>query len=603
MIEMLEGRVENILQIVTPVNMLIFGLVLLSVSILYLYRKQKKELQLFIDEKIKECQNIFSISEDIIILLSEKNEIIYANKAAADFFHLKKQFKSTILPMPKIKVKNEWVVLNELIENSNKKSKTHMHVLANTDLVLSGSDEKILVNIYFDNSYRNGDKRSSWTLLMINDLRKEQENLRLQSRHKLTKLPNQEQAIRDLNAIYAKLHLHEQKIALVSMNIDNFSTLRSIVGYEQSNIVLIKFAEYLNELSKELTFSVYHTVHNNFLLIIQNVDLIKDILSIVKMIQHELISFYKMGNSNLHLTASVGISIYPDSSTTYNLLDDSYKALTTAEKKGHGRIEIYEASQGQHEYDELKLYNDMHQALAKNEFEVYYQPIINTKTKNVVAAEALIRWQHPEHGMIMPFIFIPIMEKTGLIVELGKYVLQEVLKQQKRWELFKFKQVAVSINLSLLELETGKFVESVIQQLKHHQVFPELIKFEITEGMAMISEEQTSRQLLELKKAGIEISLDDFGTGYTSFAYLKKIPADILKIDRSLIMNVVENKEDQRIVKAMIELGHTLGMKIVVEGVETIEMVDMLSEMSCDYMQGYYFSKPLPVFEFQKLLR
>ena len=277
--------------------------------------------------------------------------------------------------------------------------------------------------------------------------------------------------------------------------------------------------------------------------------------------------------------------------------------MAKAEKNGYGRIEFFEPSHGEHAYDELKLYNDMHEALKKNEFEVYYQPIVNAKTKEVVSAEALIRWNHPEHGMIGPYIFVPIMEKTGLIVELGKYVLEEVLKQQKRWELFKFKQIEVSINLSLLELETGKFVEHVVQQLAAHQISPELIKFEITEGTAMISEEQTSRQLLELKRLGIEISLDDFGTGYTSFAYLKKIPANILKIDRSLVMNIVKNKEDQRIVKAMIELGHTLGMKIVVEGIEYKEMYEILLQMECDYMQGYYFSKPLPVFEFQKLLR
>ena len=284
-------------------------------------------------------------------------------------------------------------------------------------------------------------------------------------------------------------------------------------------------------------------------------------------------------------------------------MDDAYKALARAEKSGHGRIEIYEKSQGVNDYDELKLYNDMHQALSKNEFEVYYQPIVDAQSKEVVSAEALIRWHHPEHGMIGPNIFIPIMEKTGLIVELGKYVLEEVLKQQKRWELFKFRQIDVSINLSLLELESGKFVEYVVQRLAHNHISPELIKFEITEGIAMISEEETSKQLLELKKIGISISLDDFGTGYTSFSYLKKIPANILKIDRSLIINIVKNKEDQRIVKAMVELGHTLDMEIVVEGIEYKEMYEMILDMGCDYMQGYYFSKPLPVFEFQKLLR
>jgi polar amino acid transport system substrate-binding protein len=245
----------------------------------------------------------------------------------------------------------------------------------------------------------------------------------------------------------------------------------------------------------------------------------------------------------------------------------------------------------------------MQKGLDNDEFEVYYQPIIKVENEEVIGAEALIRWIHPRYGFIPPDVFIGLMEKTGFIVKLGQFVLEEVLKQQKRWELFKFKQIHVSINVSMIEIATGDFVEHVEQELIHHQVNPELIKFEITEGTAMISEIQTEKYFYKLKKLGVGISLDDFGTGYTSFTYLKKFPADILKIDKSLVDHILLNTEDQRIVKAMIELGHNLGMKIVVEGIETKKMVALLASYECDYMQGYYFAKPLPVFEFQKLLR
>jgi len=241
--------------------------------------------------------------------------------------------------------------------------------------------------------------------------------------------------------------------------------------------------------------------------------------------------------------------------------------------------------------------------LQKDEFEVYYQPIIEVKNREIVAAEALIRWRHPKYGLIPPDVFIPMMEKTGFIVEIGKYVLKEVLKQQKRWELFKFKEIEISINMSLLEIETEGFIENVTEQLLHHQINPELIKFEITESAAMSNEGEVDRQLLELKNLGVAIALDDFGTGYTSFDYLKKFPADVLKIDKTLVDYILVNKEDQRIVKAMIELGHNLGMKIVVEGIENERMSQIIASYGCDYMQGYYFSKPVPVFEFQKLLR
>ena len=574
------------------------------VLFIYMYQKNKrKNLQKFTDIKIQNFKNVFNISENAIFILSKKNEIIYANHTAISLLNLTKHYENKILTTVKIKIKEKWQNLDEVTVDNSKKIKNSLQVFASSVLKINDTEEEIPVNLYWNNFYTDSTYKIPCTMVIINDLRREKEKELLSYRHKLTDLPNQAQALNDLNAIYAKLHLGNQTIAVVVLNIDNFSTLRSIVGYEQSNVILIKFAKYLDYLAKELSFLVYHTVHNNFLLTIQNIDSSRDVISIVNQIQNELISFYQMENSKLHLTASAGIAIYPDNSTTLNLLDNAYKALVQAEKSGLGRIEIFKVNETKHMYDELKLYNDMHQALEKNEFEVYYQPIVRSKNKEVTSAEALIRWNHPEHGMITPFIFIPIMEKTGLIVELGEYVLEEVLKQQKRWELFKFKQIEVSINLSLIELETGKFVEHVSQQLSKHKVMANLIKFEITEGIAMISEEQTSRQLLELRKLGMGISLDDFGTGYTSFSYLKKIPATTLKIDRSLIINILNNKEDQRIVKAIIELGHNLGMEIVVEGIEDGKMFDMIADFGSDYIQGYYFSRPLPVFEFQKLLR
>ncbi len=578
-----------------------FILVLMLIQF-YIYQKKKKRLHVFMNEINQTFKNIIDVSETSVLILSSESRLLYVNQTMISLLGLKKNYNSSALEVLQIQMNNERQTLDELIKKKSNASQK-MQMFPQVMLLAEHDSKEIPVNLYLSYSYVDVDQKIPCTIIVINDLRKEKEKELMGRQHKLTKLPNQAQAINDLYAIYAKLHLGEHKIALVMMDIDNFSKLRSVVGYEQSNIILIKFAQYLDELAIELSFHVYHTVHNNFLLIISHIDSLTDVISIVNQIQSKLISFYRMESSKLHLTASVGIAMYPDNSTTINLLDNAYKALAQAEKNGLGRIEIYKTSDIEHDYGELTLYNDMHQALEKNEFEVYYQPIVESITQEVVAAEALIRWHHPEHGLIAPYIFIPIMEKTGFIVELGEYVLEEVLKQQKRWELFKFKQIEVSINLSLLELEAGKFVESVHQQLKQYQVSPSLIKFEITEGVAMISEGQIERQLLELRELGIGISLDDFGTGYTSFSYLKKIPANILKIDRSLVLNILENEEDQRIVSSMIELGHNLGMKIVVEGIEDEKTFNMIVALGSDFVQGYYFSKPLQVFEFQKLLR
>ncbi|WP_296823229.1 bifunctional diguanylate cyclase/phosphodiesterase [Sulfurovum sp.] len=558
-----------------------------------------------LEKKAKVFQKAFDISEDAIVMLSDTNEMIYANRSLMKLLDLNEDDVGKPLRIkPEIKVKRDWVTLEQLVKENNKGTEEKMQSFLQSELRRDDKDRDVIpINLYID-TFPVGDKPQRWcTIVSIHDLSKEKEKTALNYRHKLTKLPNQAQALHDLTALYSKMHLNDKKLALVLLDIDNFSKLRSIIGYEQANIILIKVADYLDTLAKEHGFSVYHTYHNNFLLVVPDINASKEILSLVQIIQKRLASFYRMEDTRLHLTASVGISIYPDSGSTLNLFDNAYKALNQAENHGFGRVHIYIPSDIQHDYNELILHNEMHEALKKDEFEIYYQPIVEAKTKEVVAAEALIRWNHPKYGIIPPAVFIPLMEKTGFIIELGRYMLEEILRQQKRWELFQFKQIEVSINITLLEIESEGFVENVAKQLQLHQIRPELIKYEITEGSAMISEELTRKQFLALKKLGIPIALDDFGTGYTSFSYLKKFPADVLKIDKTLVDYILTNNEDQRIVKAMIELGHNLGVKIVVEGIENKRMYELIASYGCDYMQGYYFSKPLPVFEFQKLLR
>jgi len=594
----------DINNLLTFENTFIFSVLLVFLVRIYFLTKEKKKLQKLVESKTKVFQKAFDISEDAILILSDKNKVLYANKSMIKLLGLPERFMLKPLAyMPKVKVKKDWLALDTFIKKVHKVSEDKMQSFPQSSLLVDDNSESVLVNLYIDSSSM-GNKHELWgNIISIHNLSREKERVSEAYRHKLTDLPNQIQALQDLNKLYSKIHLNNKKLALVLMNIDDFSQLRAIIGYEQANVILIKLAKYLKQLAKESSFSVYHTFHNNFLLSIPNVESSDEITKLCKQIQKQLVSFYKMEDVRLHLTVSVGISIYPESGSTLNLFDNAYKALAQAEKSGHGRISIYKADVSKYGYNELILYNEMHEALGKNEFEVYYQPIIEVKNKEIIAAEALIRWRHPKYGLIPPDAFIPMMEKTGFIIKLGQFVLEEVLKQQKRWELFKFKQIEVSINMSLFEIETEGFVERVIKQLVHHKVNPELIKFEITEGSAMINEGQVDTQLLALKKLGVAIALDDFGTGYTSFSYLKKFPADVLKIDKTLVDYILVNQEDQRIVKAMIELGHNLGMKIVVEGIENEKMFQMIASYGCDYMQGYHFSKPLPVFEFQKLLR
>ena len=586
-------------------TVLLCGGLIGMVIILLIIQKRHNDLKKRIEAEVQMFKKAFDISEVSILVLSDNNKIHYANQAAQKLLSLPKEYiDKTLDPMPKIKIKKEWIPLDRFIQEVRQNDNEKMHSFPQSSLSVGGDiQQSIPVNFYVDRSSM-GKPYMQWcNIIAIHDLSKEYERDKVIYRHKLTKLPNQLQALEDLNKLFSKIHLHNKKLALLLFDIDNFSQVRSIIGYEQCENILIHFSQYLENLAKESSFYVYHTYSNSFLLCIPVIDTVDEVVHLSKQIQRELSSFYRINDVRLHLTASVGISIYPDSGSTLNLMDRAYKALAHAQKSGYGHIHLYKKSVLEKKYDELELFNAIYEAIEKSEFEIYYQPIVRSKDKEVVAAEALIRWKHEKYGYIPPDIFIPILEKSGFIIDLGRYALSEVLKQQKRWEVFRFKSIEVSINMSLLELETEGFVENVSQMLVEHQVAPELIKFEITEGVAMENEIQTDRQLHELKKLGVSIALDDFGTGYTSFSYLKKFPADVLKIDKTMTDHIMENKEDQRIIKAMIDLGHSLGMKIVVEGVENQEMADLITSYKCDYMQGYYFGKPLPAYEFQELIR
>ncbi|MBT8343707.1 MAG: GGDEF domain-containing protein, partial [Sulfurovum sp.] len=563
----------------------------------------KNKLEKTIENNLKTFQKAFDISDDAILILSDKNKVIYANNTMFRLLQLKNNFLAKTLETPvQVKVKKDWIGLDEFIKENRPKLEEKVSSYPQSILKISEGDE-ISANVYLDTIVMRMPGEVLCDVISIQDLTKEKERSGTNLRHQLTNLPNQLQAYHDLPAFFSKAHLEKNKLALMLLHLDNFSMLRSIIGYDQANAVLKKFANHLETLGISLDVSVYHTFDNHFLLTVTNLQSIEDGRKFVEDIQKKLASFYKLEDVNLHLTLSAGMAIYPDSGSIRKLLDHAYKALSEAEKEGDGKITIFLPEKFNTNYDELRLHSDMPGALSKGEFEVYYQPILTVGNQEIVAAEALIRWKHPQYGLIPPDVFISLMEKTGFIIKLGQYVLEEVLKQQKRWELFKFKQIEVSINVSMVEINTGEFVHHVERKLGEHQISPELIKFEITEGIAMLNETETEKDFLALKKLGVGISLDDFGTGYTSFGYLKKFPADTVKIDKSLVDYILTNEEDQRIVKAIIELAHTLGMKIVVEGIENKQMVDMISSYGCDYLQGYHFSKPLPVFEFQKMLR
>lgn len=232
-----------------------------------------------------------------------------------------------------------------------------------------------------------------------------------------------------------------------------------------------------------------------------------------------------------------------------------------------------------------------------------YQPIIHTETQIIIGAEALLRWQHPQLGLISPLEFIPIAEETGLINSIGQWILDTAIAEGKKWLLEDYQNVVVAINLSAVQFNNPRLIETIVASLEHHQLPPQYLELEITESVAMFNIDLTIKQLRALADVGIKLSLDDFGTGYSSLSYLKKFPIDTLKIDQSFVFDMLEDLDDAAIVDAVITLARALGLKTLAEGVETQAHVDALKTKGCDAMQGFFFSRPLLTDDFIALLK
>ena len=587
------------------VNIFLAVGVIFSILGIYIYflRRTREKLEHGIAHNVEIFEKSCEHSKNATLILASQNKIIYANKSMLTLLDAKKKLQGEIWQeIPQIQVRGVWYALDTFISKQPQRESQSTLVFPQIILKLS-QDKEMEIDLHLSRLLLAKGSAKYYDIITIYDLTQKHASATMAHKHKLTQLPNQLQAQEDIPSLFAKIHAQKNKIAFVLMGFDNYAKLRAIIGYEESNEVIIQFSHYLKNIISDMHISVYHTFDNHFLLILTNVESDEQVTALVREIQIKLTTLYKVDNVSLRLTFSAGIALYPDSGSTATLLDNTYKSLAQAQNYGDGKINVYRPNKSKTEYDETILHNDMEEALKRGDFEVYYQPIVSIPKEEIVAAEALIRWIHPKYGMIPPDHFIALMEKTGFIVKLGQFIVHQVLTQQKHWETFGFKQIEVSINVSMVEIATGDYVQNVARQLKHHDVSPTVVKFEITEGMAMIGETQTQKYFNDLKALGVKISLDDFGTGYTSFSYLKKFPADVIKIDKSLIDYILTSVEDQRIVHAIIDLGHNLGMQIVVEGIESREMVDMVTSFGCDYIQGYYFSKPLPALEFQKLIR
>ncbi len=312
----------------------------------------------------------------------------------------------------------------------------------------------------------------------------------------------------------------------------------------------------------------------------------------------------RIAGIDVRISPSIGVAIYPaDGSSIEVLLSNADAAMLSAKQRGRGSVQRYEQGMVVRTEDRVQLESDLHDAVGLKQFELYYQPKVDTQTGSPRSAEALIRWVHPVRGVVSPADFIPIAEECGLIAAIGGWVIREACRQVRVWQDSGVPSLRVSVNLSASQFREAGLVDNIRKALDEEGIDAQFLEVELTESAVMSDPEQSIAILEQLSTMGVLVSVDDFGTGYSSMAYLRRFPLDKLKIDRAFINEIVSRPQDASIVRAIVSLAHGLGLKVVAEGVETAAQLHFVKSAGCDEYQGYHFSRPLPAADFERLIR
>ena len=417
----------------------------------------------------------------------------------------------------------------------------------------------------------------------------------------LTHLYNRDMIKVSLEEEIKKTGRSKSIFALLFIDLDHFKDVNDTLGHEIGDLLLIEASKRISSVIRG-TDIIGRFGGDEFVVILSD---LKDI-TIIEIISNKIIEklseVYILGKEKIHISSSIGIGIYPsDGANSLELLSNAEQAMYKAKKNGRKQYHYYRKSLQIEAKKRQSLVSDLYSAIELNQFEVFYQPIINFETNKIEKAEALIRWNHPTKGLIPPNDFIPLSEQFGLIVPIGDWVYSQVVRQIRKWKDENNINIQVSINKSPIQFRFNKSVGDWFSLLKENNLTGKDICIEITENMVMEKEDIVTNKLLEFRNNEVDISLDDFGTGYSSLSYLKKFHIDYIKIDQSFVRNLSANSQDMVLCEAMIVMAHKLNIKVIAEGIETQAQMELLRQMDCDYGQGYLFSKPVAVKDFEKL--
>ncbi len=419
----------------------------------------------------------------------------------------------------------------------------------------------------------------------------------------LTKLPNRRMLLDRLDQEISKSRRTGQTLALLFLDLDRFKNVNDRLGHEMGDLLLVEAAKRISSCLRD-SDTVARFGGDEFTVILSELEDLHSIERIAVHIINVLSQQFSLDDNYASISASIGISIYPDDAkNAEEVLKNADQAMYSAKTLGRSQFSYFTKSLQQAAQFRFILLNDMHKALTENQFQLYFQPIVDLTTNEIYKAEVLLRWNHPKVGLVKPDTFLSLAEETGLIVDIGNWVCERAIKYIKRFKNKHNIEIQLSINKSSVQFQAMAQNENWIQYLQQLELSGDSIMIEINESVLMEADTNVNSQLVKFRELGIQIALDDFGAGYTSLSSLKTFDIDVIKLDHKFIRNLTPDSDDMAFSEAIITMAHKLGLKVIAEGIETEQQKELLIETGCDYGQGYLISKPLPAEKLIKFLQ
>ncbi|MRH44495.1 EAL domain-containing protein [Aquibacillus halophilus] len=560
---------------------------------------KQKELESLVYQQDRKFRSLIENSNDIVSLINEDGEVFYRSPSMEREFgyapdEVQTGYNSLIHPDELERSKQLYV---EIINKPNQVIKTELrllhkngewrHVEVSAKNLIHNEDIKGIVVNYHD----------------ITALKRAHEEIHHMAYHDfLTGLPNRRFFEDKLELELNKAKETNSKLAVLLIDLDRFKFINDTLGHDIGDRVLKEVSKVLKSCVSEKDM-VARIAGDEFVIIISELTDDQRVINVATNIKEKLQFPFIINNYELFATSSIGISIYPDSGEDIKtLLKNSDVAMYLAKQNGKNHHEMYTSTMNINTSKTFSLQNDLRKALVKDQFELYYQPKVDAQTNQIVGAEALIRWHHPNRGLVPPDDFIHLAEELGLIVPIGEWVLRSVCRQLKLWQEEGYQSLKVSLNFSVRQLLQTDIVETISTVLQENRIEGKWLEIEITESMLIEQEAETLKTIEAIRQLGVHIALDDFGTGYSSLGYLRKYKFSTIKLDKLFVKDVHINEESAAITQFITNLSKQLNMNVVAEGVEYEEQLTILRQLKCDELQGYLFSKPKPVNEFEKML-